>query len=49
MIEEAKDNFWAYNLNNGDYKTELLLLDNVQFIYELSLAELELKLLKVWH
>lgn len=48
MIEKAEniDQFWAYDLkcsNNSD----LTLLDNVQFIYELSLAELELLALGV--
>ena len=44
MIERAENKFWAYkSLNNENNKKDLLLLDNVQFIYELSLAELELR------
>jgi hypothetical protein len=43
MIERAENQFWAYGINNMDNKKDLVLLDNVQFIYELSLAELELK------
>jgi len=44
MIERGENKFWAYNsFDNGNNKEDLLLLDNVQFIYELSLAELELK------
>ncbi len=33
--------FWAYD-NQCSTDSDLVLLDNVQFIYELSLAELEL-------
>jgi len=46
MIEKAEDInlFWAYDLNHSK-NSDLTLLDNVQFIYELSLAELELKAL----
>jgi len=43
MIERAENQFWAYEINNIDNQKNLVLLDNVQFIYELSLAELELK------
>jgi len=43
MIERAENQFWAYKINNTDNQKDLVLLDNVQFIYELSLAELELK------
>jgi len=43
MIERAESQFWAYGLDNKDTSEDLVLLDNVQFIYELSLAELELK------
>jgi len=43
MIERAESKFWAYNTNNKYSQQDLVLLDNVQFIYELSLAELELK------
>ena len=45
MVERAENQFWAYNLDNKDSQKDLLLLDNVQFIYELSLAELELNAL----
>jgi len=47
MIERAESQFWGYNLDVKDSKKDLVLLDNVQFIYELSLAELELKALGV--
>lgn len=44
MIERAENQFWAYEINNNiDNQKDLVLLENVQFIYELSLAELELK------
>lgn len=43
MIEKAESQFWAYNTNNKYSQQDLVLLDNVQFIYELSLAELELR------
>ncbi len=46
MLERAEDQFWAYNINY-DLSKNLTLLDNVQFIYELSLAEMELKALGV--
>lgn len=46
MMEKAEDmgRFWAYDLAFSK-DSDLTLLDNVQFIYELSLAELELKAL----
>ncbi len=47
MIERAESQFWAYNLDSKDSQRDLMLLDNVQFIYELSLAKLELKVLGV--
>lgn len=47
MIERAESQFWAYKLDNNDSHKDLVLLDNVQFIYELSLAELELRALGV--
>lgn len=47
MIERAESQFWAYEINNENTQQDLILLDNVQFIYELSLAELELKALDV--
>jgi len=43
MIEKAESQFWAYETDYLDSIKDLVLLDNVQFIYELSLAELELK------
>ncbi len=43
MIKRAENQFWAYSINKTDNQKDLVLLDNVQFIYELSLAELELK------
>jgi tRNA G10 N-methylase Trm11 len=46
MMERAEDSslVWAYDLSFSN-TSDLTLLDNVQFIYELSLAELELKAL----
>ena len=45
MLDRAENQFWAYDMNfNG--KENLVLLDNVQFIYELSLAQLERKTAK---
>lgn len=46
MLEKAEDisQFWAYDISYLK-DTDLTLLDNVQFFYELSLAELELKAL----
>lgn len=46
MLEKAEDisQFWAYDLSYSA-EADLTLLDNVQFIYELSLAELELRAL----
>ncbi len=43
LIERAENQFWAYKIDNDNMGKDLVLLDNVQFIYELSLAELELK------
>lgn len=43
--DEQTDLFWAYDLNYSK-DSDLILLDNVQFIYELSLAELELRALE---
>lgn len=46
MLEKAKDfnSFWAYKNDEGVVRDkQLTLLDNVQFIYELALAELELQ------
>jgi hypothetical protein len=37
------DSFWAYNTQELPEDQQLLLLDNVQFIYELALAQLELQ------
>lgn len=37
--------FWAYNAKELPKDKQLLLLDNVQFIYELALAQLELQAL----
>lgn len=47
MIERAESQFWAYEIDENDAQKDLVLLDNVQFIYELSLAELELKALGI--
>jgi DNA modification methylase len=40
---EELDSFWAYNSEELPVDSQLLLLDNVQFIYELALAQLELQ------
>ena len=47
MLERAENQFWAYEIDKHSSKNDLVLLDNVQFIYELSLAELEMKALGV--
>jgi DNA modification methylase len=49
MIQRAEklDSFWAYNTEDLPQDTQLALLDNVQFIYELALAQLELQSLGV--
>lgn len=46
MMERAEEvsQFWAYDLSYAE-SSDLRLLDNAQFIYELSLAELELRAL----
>lgn len=46
MLERAEEisQFWAYNTTFSK-DSDLTLLDNIQFIYELSLAELELSAL----
>ena len=45
MLQRAGelDSFWAYNTEELPKNKQLLLLDNVQFIYELALAQLELQ------
>jgi len=45
MIQRAgkADVFWAYNSKELPKDRQLVLLDNVQFIYELALAQLELQ------
>ena len=45
MLQRAEDldSFWAYNIKELPKDRQLLLLDNVQFIYELALAQLELQ------
>jgi tRNA G10 N-methylase Trm11 len=40
---EELDSFWAYCAEKLPQDKQLLLLDNVQFIYELALAQLELQ------
>ncbi len=47
MIERAESQFWAYKMETENLKKGIVLLDNVQFIYELSLAELKLRELGV--
>jgi len=45
MIQKAEKlgAFWAYNTESLPKDRQLILLDNVQFIYELALAQLELQ------
>lgn len=40
---EKEDSFWAYSTEELPEDKQLVLLDNVQFIYELALAQLELQ------
>jgi len=49
MLERAEelDTFWAYTTEKLPEDKQLVLLDNVQFIYELALAQLELQSLGV--
>ncbi len=49
MLQRAEelDSFWAYNTKELPRNKQLRLLDNVQFIYELALAQLELQSLGV--
>lgn len=47
MLERVEKNFFEQKENPSDNESGIILLDNVQFIYELSLAELELKALNV--
>ena len=44
MLERAENQFWAYD-STFSKNSDITLLDNIQFIYELSLAELELSAL----
>jgi len=48
MIQKAEQlgSFWAYNTDDLPKDRQLTLLDNVQFIYELALAQLELQSLE---
>lgn len=49
MLERTKelDTFWAYKTEQLPEDKQLVLLDNVQFIYELALAQFELQSLGV--
>jgi tRNA G10 N-methylase Trm11 len=49
MLQRAEelDSFWAYSTGELPKDKQLVLLDNVQFIYELALAQLELQSLGV--
>ncbi|RLC41853.1 MAG: hypothetical protein DRH51_02185 [Candidatus Coatesbacteria bacterium] len=49
MLKKAGklDKFWAYNTEELSEGKQLVLLDNVQFIYELALAQLELESMDV--
>jgi len=44
---EEKGTLWAYDSQESLQENQLMLLDNVQFIYELALAQLELQSLGV--
>ncbi len=46
MLDRVESQFWAYD-TKLDAKEGLVLLDNVQFIYELSLSQLELRALDI--
>jgi len=46
MLDRVENQFWAYDTKLNTMEG-LVLLDNVQFIYELSLAQLELKSLGI--
>jgi hypothetical protein len=43
IADKIKSEFWDCEKDNKNTQQNLILLDNVQFIYELTLAELELK------
>ncbi|MEM4293965.1 MAG: DNA methyltransferase [Thermoplasmata archaeon] len=45
MLKKAEElnSFWAYSTEKIPKENQLVLLDNVQFIYELALAQLELQ------
>ncbi len=49
MINRTQDinTSWAYKTNKTQKTNSLVLLDNVQFIYELALAQLELQALNI--
>jgi len=49
MMKKAEEiqEFWAYDLKRSVNSSDVTLLDNIQFIYELSLAQLELRALGV--
>jgi DNA modification methylase len=49
MIDKGQDinTSWAYKKDDNGKKNNLILLDNVQFIYELALAQLELEALNI--
>jgi len=42
-LNDINSSFWAYDSENLSKDRQLCLLDNVQFIYELALAQLELQ------
>jgi len=45
MIERAEDKSLLYETSEENINQGLILFDNTQFVYELYLAELELKAL----
>lgn len=47
MIKKTENTFWTYKVDEDIANRDLVLLDNVQFIYELCLAELEIKALGI--
>lgn len=45
MLDRAEEPLWAFETEKDYSNLDLVLLDNVQFIYELSLAKMELQTL----
>ena len=47
MKQKAENSFWIEKKDKYGPNRDIVLLDNVQFIYELLLAEMEIKALGV--